>query len=271
MFSPLLIIIGATLFFFGAAIGSFLNLVIYRTQTGEQWVKGRSKCESCKHQLSWFENVPIFSFILLRGKCRHCSAPLSISHVVVESLMGTLFLWWYAVGFIFFQLSQQPFTVLQPIFWLIVGVLLLTIIIYDYKYMLIPDGATIALLAMALLYRISLVLAGIMRPEDFFWTIAGMVLSVAFFYSLWYFTKGKGFGFGDVKLMAPLALLMGWPSVWVGIFLSTIVGSVIGLAMIFLGKAAFGKPIPFGPFLILGTVLSLIWGDALVAWYVTLI
>jgi len=186
-------------------------------------------------------------------------------------MMGTLFLWWYAVGFLFFQLSQQPFTILQPLFWLLVGILLLIIVVFDYKYMLIPDSATIALLVLALIYRVSLVLAGIMRPQDFFWTIAGMVLSVAFFYSLWYFTKGKGFGFGDVKLMAPLALLMGWPSLWVGIFLSTIVGSVVGILMVVLGKAAFGKPIPFGPFLILGTVLSLIWGDALITFYVTLI
>jgi len=269
--SELSIIIGVLLFFFGASVGSFLNVVIYRTRTGKSWVSGRSQCESCKKQIAWYDNIPLFSFAVLRGKCRRCHKILSISHPIVEGLTGTLFVWWYLVGFFFFQLSQQPFTMLQPLFWLVVGIVLLFIFIYDYRYYIIPDWTVVALTAMALLYRIALVLAGIMRQEDFFWTVFGAVAASGFFYFIWLVTKRKGIGFGDVKLAAPLGLLMGWPVVWVGLWLSTVVGAVVGLLLILFGKAQFGKPIPFGPFLIIGTLLALLWGDTLISWYATLI
>ncbi len=259
------------LFIFGAAIGSFLNVVIYRTQTGESWVYGRSKCEQCHTQICWYDNIPVVSFLILGGKCRSCHAKLSYSHPVVEGLMGLLFVWWYIVGFVFFQLSQQPFVFLQPLFWLIVGVVLLYIVIIDYKYMLIPETAVVFLTALVVLYRIALTAAGIMQLNDFLIAISGMAATVLFFWGLWYITKGKGFGFGDVQLAVPLALLVGWPELLVWVFISFVLGAVVGLCLIALKLARFGKPIPFGPFLILGACISLIWGNYLVAWYVTLI
>jgi prepilin signal peptidase PulO-like enzyme (type II secretory pathway) len=269
--SELQLIIGFFLFIFGTSVGSFLNVLIYRTRKNQPWMAGRSQCESCKKQIAWYDNIPLLSFIILRGKCRHCKKTLSISHPIVEGLAGTLFLWWYMVGFFFFQLSQQPFSMLQPLFWLLVGLVLLFIFIYDYRYLIIPDWTVIALTTMALLYRIALVLAGIMRPEDFYWTIFGAVAASGFFYAIWLLTKRRGIGFGDVKLAAPLGLLMGWPVVWIGLWLATVVGAVIGVALVATGKARFGKPIPFGPFLIIGTLLALVWGDTLISWYATLI
>ncbi len=259
------------LFFFGAAIGSFLNVVIYRTQKGESWVAGRSKCENCKKQLRWYDNIPLLSFAVLKGRCRFCSTRLSISHPVVESLMGLLFVWWYVVGFLFFQLSQQPFVFLQPIFWLVVGIILLYIIIIDYKYLIIPDTALLVLTVLVVLYRLLLTSSGIMQVSDLLTGIVAMASSVLFFWLLWFGTKGKGFGFGDVKLAVPLALLVGWPDVLVWLFMSFLLGAVIGVILIFFKKASFGKPIPFGPFLILGALISLIWGNYLVGWYATLI
>ncbi|PIR60446.1 MAG: hypothetical protein COU67_02145, partial [Candidatus Pacebacteria bacterium CG10_big_fil_rev_8_21_14_0_10_44_54] len=256
---------------FGTSIGSFLNVLIYRTQHGMSWKQGRSQCESCQKQLAWYDNIPLLSFVFLRGKCRYCHQSLSISHPIVEGLTGILFLWWYLVGFFFFQLSQQPFTMLQPLFWLLVGIILLFIFVYDYRYFIIPDWTVIALTALALLYRVSLVLAGIMQQTDFFWTIFGAVAASGFFYTIWLITKRRGIGFGDVKLAAPLGLLLGWPLVWVGLWLATVVGAVVGIVLILFGKAQFGKPIPFGPFLIIGTLLALLWGNNLIAWYVTLI
>ena len=269
--SELNLIIGFFLFFFGACVGSFLNLVIYRSKTGQPWMTGRSQCESCKQHIAWYDNIPLLSFVFLRGKCRRCRAALSVSHPIVEGLTGVLFLWWYLVGFFFFQLTQQPFTMLQPLFWLLVGVVLLFIFMYDYRYLIIPDWTVLTLTALALLYRMALVLAGIMRHEDFFWTVCGAVAASGFFYLIWLVTKQRGIGLGDVKLAAPLGLLLGWPVVWVGLWLATVVGAVVGIALIALGKAKFGKPIPFGPFLIIGTLLGLLWGDTLISWYATLI
>ena len=259
------------IFFLGAAVGSFLNVVIYRSQKGESWVMGRSKCEHCKKQIVWYDNIPLLSFLLLRGKCRFCRSRLSISHPVVESLMGLLFLWWYVMGFLFFQLSQQPFIYLQPLFWLMVGVILVYILIIDYKYLIIPDTAVVVQTLLVVAYRLILIGSGIMMVPDFLASLIAMAAIVLFFWMLWFFTKGRGFGFGDVKLAVPLVLLVGWPEALVWLFLSFMLGAVVGLILVGLKLARFGKPIPFGPFLIFATFISLIWGNYLVSWYVTLI
>lgn len=261
----------ALLFLFGAAIGSFLNVVIYRNLKGQSWVSGRSKCESCGKQIHWYDNIPLLSFMILRGRCRYCRTKLSISHPVVESLTGLLFVWWYFVGFFFFQISQQPFTLLQPLFWLIAGLILLYILIIDYKYLIIPDTAVVVLTLLVVAYRLALTFSGIMQLPDLLAAVSGMAATVLFFWALWFFTRGRGFGFGDVKLAVPLALLVGWPDLLVWLFMSFILGAGIGVLLIGLKKAKFGKPIPFGPFLILGALISLIWGNYLVSWYATLI
>jgi prepilin signal peptidase PulO-like enzyme (type II secretory pathway) len=120
-------------------------------------------------------------------------------------------------------------------------------------------------------YRISLTATGIMQVNDFLIAISGMAGVVLFFWFLWFITGGKGFGFGDVKLAVPLALLVGWPELLVWVLSSFVLGAVVGLFLIAIKQARFGKPIPFGPFLILGACISLIWGNYLVAWYATLI
>lgn len=259
------------LFFLGACVGSFLNVIIYRSTTGESWVVGRSHCESCKKPIKWFDNIPLFSFMLLGGKCRYCHDPLSISHPTVEGLMGLLFVWWYAVGFFFFKLTQAPFVFLQPIFWLLVAILLFVIFLIDYRYLIIPDVPVFFLSGLVIFYRIALVLSGIMQVNDLLWTIIATASVIVFFWCLWFFTKGKGFGFGDIKLALPLGLLVGWPGITVWILSSFSLGAVIGIILLACRKAKFGQPIPFGPFLILGALISLIWGDRLIGWYVTLI
>lgn len=259
------------LFSLGAVIGSFLNVIIYRTAHDEDWIHGRSRCEDCKKKIHWFDNIPVLSFLILEGKCRNCKASISLTHPVVELLTGTLFVWWYWTGTFFFKLSQEPFQLIQPLFWLIIGVLFLVIVITDILYFLIPDRAVLALLGSTIFYRIALLVTGIMQPTDFWWSLVGVVIAVAFFAGLWLITKGKGMGFGDVKLMAPIALLVGWPQVIVTIFLSFLIGACVGVGLILVGKKKFGQHIPFGPFIILATVITLIWGDALVKWYLGLL
>jgi len=263
------ITISIALFFMGAAIGSFLNVVIHRSLIDESWVTGRSRCDHCRKKISWYDNIPLLSYLILRAKCRFCKKPIALTHPVVEFLVGSLFVWWYMTGTFFFTLTQKPFEVLQPLFWLIVGVILIAIFVTDYLYYIIPDMFVILLLVLTIIYRISLVSFGIMQGRDLLMAILGMGIAVLFIGSLWFFTKRKGMGLGDVKLMAPLGLLMGWPNSLVGLFLSFIIGGFIGILLLLAKKKKFNQVVPFGPFLIVGTFISLIWGDQILAWYIS--
>ncbi len=262
-----LLLISLFLFAFGAMIGSFLNVVIYRSVKGESWVAGRSKCEHCNKQIRWYDNVPLLSFMLLKGKCRWCKTPISITHPVVEFLTGTLLVWWYLGGTFFFRLTQQPFHYVQPLFWLIVGFLLVFIFVADTLYMIIPDEAVGVLLFLTLLYRISLSLSGVMQPLDFVKTILGAMICGGFFFFLWWITKGKGMGLGDVKFAVPFALLLGWPNFIIGVFVSFLLGAGVAVVLLLLKKKKMKQVIPFGPFLVMGLVLTLVWGSNMLHWY----
>jgi leader peptidase (prepilin peptidase)/N-methyltransferase len=264
-------LISVVLFILGTALGSFINVVIYRTVKGESWVLGRSKCEQCHRQLRWYDNVPLLSFVFLRGKCRFCRTPIAIDHPVVEFLTGLLFVWWYWGGMLFFQLTQRPFLVLQPLFWLVVGILLLIIFFADIRYYLIPDIAVGLLLVMTICYRLGLTIMGIMQVDDLLKAGMGVGLAVALFGGLWLITRGRGMGLGDVKFAAPMALLLGWPNIVVGVFLAFVLGAVVGVGLLMMGKKRFGQVIPFGPFLVMSTIITLVWGDALLQWYVQLL
>lgn len=263
---PVLII-----FIFGLVIGSFLNVVILRTLRDESPMEGRSRCDSCRAQIAWYDNIPLLSYLILRGKCRMCRAPIPPLHPIVEATTGILFVWWYMWGFVFFQLTQQPFVVIQPLFWLTVAVLLVIIFFSDLIAFIIPDFAVGSLFVIALMYRIALVTFGIMQPTDFFMTILVMIGNAGFFLLLFILTRGKGMGFGDVKYALPMALLLGWPGTLVGVFLSFVLGSLIGVALLMSGKRKLKQPIPFGPFLIAGTVITLVIGEQLLQWYISMI
>lgn len=245
-------------------------MVLYRSVIGSQWWWGRSICDFCHKQIHWFDNIPLLSYLVLRGKCRFCKEPIALSHPVIELLTGALFVWWYWGGSLFFQLTLAPFHTLQPLFWLGVGVIMIIIVMADLLYLLIPDVAVGLLLLMTIVYRIVLTMFGIMNIDDLVKSVVGMILMVAFFGGLWLVTKGKGMGMGDVKLVAPLALLLGWPKVLVGMFLAFVLGAIVGVVLIVAGKRQLGQVLPFGPFLVLGTVITLVMGDELVRWYVSL-
>ncbi len=258
------------LFVLGTVIGSFVNVVMYRTIAGESWVHGRSHCEQCKRKIHWYDNIPLLSFIVLRGKCRFCQTPISISHPVIEFLTGTLFVWWYWGGSLFFKLTNQPFHYAQPLFWLTVGVLFLIIFFTDAFYMLIPDEAVIVLAVLTFIYRVALTLYGVMQMGDFLRTLLAAGACGLFFFSLWFFTKGKGMGFGDVKLAIPFGLLLGWPNVLVGIFVAFVSGAIVGVTLVIGRKKKLKQAVPFGPFMILGMVVALLWGSSLLHWYLHL-
>lgn len=265
------LIISFLLFIIGAILGSFLNVYIYRSVRSESWVAGRSKCESCKNIIAWYDNIPLLSYLLLGRKCRHCKKRIPLIHPVIETLTGVLFVWWYWGGSFFFHLSQEPMKYLQPLFWLGVAILLLVIFFADLLYFIIPDLAVLGLLFLTVFYRIFLTYLGVMQSKDLYLSIIITCIFTIFFASLWFFTKGKGFGFGDVKLIIPLSLLLGWPKIMVGVFTAFLVGAIVGLVLITFGKRQFGQHLPFAPFLISSTFFALLWGERIWQWYMSLI
>ncbi|MCA9372534.1 prepilin peptidase [Candidatus Woesebacteria bacterium] len=266
------IVVSLIIFALGVCIGSFLHVLVYRTiEDKEDWKKGRSRCDHCSYIIRWYDNIPLLSFLLLRGKCRKCHKPIAVSHVAMELLMGTLFVWWYWAGSFFFLLVDQPFTLLQPLFWLFIGVLGLVIFVTDVKYLIIPDWA-VALMAIAtVVYRLVLLQAGILQPGDFKAMILAALLVGASFWLLRWATKNRGMGFGDVKLAPVLALLVGWPQILVALMFAVCSGAVVGSILLIVGKHKRMQPIAFGPFLLLGSAFALVWGDALWGWYWTLL
>lgn len=261
------LLIALLLFLLGLAVGSFLNVLISRTVEGESWVEGRSRCDHCGQQLVWYDNIPLVSFLWLRGQSRCCQQPIPLSYPLVELMTGLLFVWWYGVGFVFFQLTQAPFSVLQPLFWLLVGVLLVVILVADFLYMLIPDVAVGSLFTLTLVYRLYLVVSGVMQVRDLWLTILGMAVAVTLLGGLWLVTKGKGMGLGDVKYALPMSWLLGWPEILVGLFLAFVSGGLVASLLLLVGKKKIRQKIAFGPFLVLGTVLSLVWGELIFSWY----
>ncbi len=273
--SSVAFLISAWLFMLGAIFGSFINVVIYRSlaeetrKKGEKWYKGRSRCDTCHKVISWYDNIPLFSFLLLRGKCRHCQTAIGLNHPVLELMAGSLFVWWYWAGTMFFNLTTSPFAAIQPLFWLIVGLILLYIFFTDLEYYIIPNTAVLVLTVITLLYRLALTGAGIMRSEDLVLAGLSVLGAVAFLGGIWLLSKGRGIGFGDVKLMVPLGLLLGWPNTFVMLFVAFVTGGLVGIGLLLGKKKSWGQVVPFGPFLVVATCISLLWGQELFRWYMS--
>lgn len=260
------------IFVMGLVWGSFLNVVIWRTSHGISPAKGRSICPKCKKTIPWKYNIPLLSFIWLRGRCANCHKKISWRYPAIELATGILFVWWYLVGSSFFHLFGNPWQVVQPIFWLAVGMILLTIFMTDLLYGVIPLSVNLTLLSLVLLYRISLAAFGQMTVLDFGLALLSGLSLTAFFLFLQRITrwiKGvDGMGEGDIFLSPSLGLLLGWPKILIGVFLSFAIGSVLGVILISLGKKKMSQTIPFGPFLVVGTVLALVWGGGIWSWYI---
>lgn len=263
-----LLIIGL-LFALGLAIGSFINVVIYRMVHNDSALRGRSYCDNCKEPIAWYDNIPLVSFLLLHRRCRHCGAPIPWEYPAVEFLTGSLFIWWYFIGSTFFRLSAKPFLFLQPLFWLFVGLILVVIFFADFIYFIIPDSAVLLLGLATLGYRLLLTTQHIMMPRDFYLSIVSGVAAGLFFLFLYLATRRKGMGLGDVKYVVVMGLLLGWPSILVGLFMAFVIGASVGVSLIVLGKKHLQSRIPFGPFLVIGTLIALLWGEKLATMYLS--
>jgi len=199
----------------------------------------RSYCDGCGRQLRWFENVPVVSWLIQGGRARCCQTPLPYSYPLVELGTGILFLI-YDLRFMIYEGRSWLIWILGLV---MIGVMVFAAVV-DLKYMILPDGATIALVILALLLGINLdkILAG--------------VAGVAFLGGLYLITKGKGMGLGDVKLAVFMGLLLGVKGLVVAFYVAFIAGAIVGVAMLALDKKKLKSPIPFGPFLFLGTFMA---------------
>lgn len=251
-------------FFLGAAVGSFVNVLIDRTMVGEDWVAGRSRCDKCKKNLQWYDMIPILSFLCYRGRSRCCGTPLTWRYPLVESLTGLLFVWWLAVGFWFFHLAATPLIVIQPAFWLVTGVVLLILMLADlfYGVVLMPIvwiGSVSAVAYRAILWYYSAYNASDMGKAIFLASIFYL-----FFWMLHKVTKGKGMAEGDMYVALYMGLLLGWPKGIVAIMLSFVLGSIVGVTLMAAKLCSRKDTLPFVPFMVVAMVIALIWGEQIV-------
>jgi len=248
---------GALIFFAGLCFGSFANVVIYRMPRSESVVKPRSRCPKCKKLIRWFDNIPVFSWIVLGGRCRHCKNKISVRYPLVELVMAGLFLGIYAK----FGLT---WTCLE---FLILTFGLVTISFIDLDERIIPDefslsGIVLGLLGAALNPDRAFLdsFFGILLGGGFFWLVAYLYLLIR---------KEDGLGGGDIKLLAWIGAYMGWISVPFIILASSLLGTVFGLVLIARG-GNLKSSLPYGPFIVVAAYLYLFVGENLALRYIDL-
>ncbi len=249
---------------FGFCCGSFLNCVIYRLEKKKSFIRGRSFCPKCKHILAWYDLIPIFSFLVLQGKCRYCKKKISIQYPLVELATGLLFLLIFNGSP---MLTTYGFQIFKLFYLLVITCLLEIIFIYDLKHYIIPDKAVYSAILLSLLFVIfnSYVTnyKSIINP-----LVAGLFAGV-FFFLIWLVSRGKWMGFGDVKLAFLMGIFLGFPDILTAVFFASFIGSIVGLILIALKKKKMKSEVPFGPFLVLGTFIGLFWGEKIIHWYLS--
>ena len=246
----------------GLLIGSFLNVVIYRVPKGESVVSPRSRCPGCGQEISARDNIPVVSWLLLRGRCRHCSARISARYPVVEIVHAAL---WLAMLWRFDWSWELP----AYLYFASVG-LALAVIDLDTKRL--PNALTLpSYVVVGALLLLPAVADGDWSAYLTAWLAAAALFG---FYFLLVVLYPAGMGLGDVKLAGVLGLLLGWLG-WgelvVGGFLGFFLGALVGGALMLLGRAGRKSKVPFGPFMIAGALLAIVWGGTLWNGYLDLL
>lgn len=240
---------------FGAMVGSFLNVCIARLPKEESIVYPGSHCPRCGHPIRFYDNIPVVSYLVLRGKCRDCGLPISIQYPVVEAITGLGSL----VLFLRYGLT------LSFLFYFAFFAALVVTTVIDLYHQIIPDVVSLPGIGVGLLG--SLLLPGITFEDSLIGVLlgGGSLFVVATGYQ-WLF-KREGMGGGDVKLLAMIGAFLGWRAVILTILISSLLGSVVGIALMLIQGKNMKYAIPFGPFLAAGAVASLAYGKEIMAWY----
>lgn len=239
---------------FGLFIGSFLNVCIYRIQKGESIVWPPSHCPKCTKALMPWDNIPVISYLILKGRCRYCTEPISVRYPVVELLSALL-----AVSLLYrFGVS------ITFIIYYLWACALLIITFIDLDIQIIPDRLSLGGIVVGLLVVYWL---PVTYKDALIGLILGGGLLLAIIYGYYFLTKKEGMGGGDVKLLAMIGVFTGWQGVLFTVFASSLMGTMVGIPWGLLKKGTLKAAIPFGPFLALGALIYVFWGQYLIDWY----
>ena len=264
--------------FFGACVGSFLNVCIYRIPRDESVVKPRSHCPHCGAMIPWHLNIPVASWLFLRGKCAACKGPISFRYTLVELLTALLFLAvfmkWAAPQAV--HMLPIPHPLIIPVYWVLVAGLILGTFV-DFEHYIIPDSVTIGGMAVGPIFS---ALVPSLHSQEVWWrglatSGLGLVVGFGVLYAVaWIGEKAfkkEAMGFGDVKLMGAIGAFLGWQATLFTVFVASLLGSVCGLLLIAFGGVKMQSRIPFGPYLSAGALIWVFWGPALVDLYTKLL
>ena len=245
-------------FFLGAIIGSFLNVCIYRLPKKASIVTPGSHCPHCGKKIRFYDNIPIVSYLILMGKCRHCKGPISLRYPVVEGLFGLL-----TLALFLRHGPTVPFILL-----LVFTAALIIITFIDLDYQIIPDSLSIPGIFVGI--AASFFIPLLSWPESVIGVLVGggFLLLVAAGYK--WITGREGMGGGDVKLLAMLGAWLGWKAIPFILFSSSLIGVFIGGGISLLQKTGLKSKIPFGPFLALSAIIYIFFGPELIHWYLHL-
>ena len=241
----------------GLMVGSFANVCVYRIPRGDSVAFPGSHCPTCQHEIAWYDNIPLLSWLLLKGKCRHCSSKISPRYPFLELLM--------AVSWAYLAWHFGPTVILLQSIILISLLWILTLI--DLETGLLPNVLTLPGIVVGLVFAwwlgdIESALIGAVAGYAVFWSIArvfSLVMGV------------EAMGYGDFKLLAMLGAFMGWQALPFIVFMSSFVGAIVGTIYLKLTKQGKQTPIPFGPYLALAGMFWFIWGDIILQWYTTIL
>jgi leader peptidase (prepilin peptidase)/N-methyltransferase len=241
---------------FGMVIGSFLNVCIYRLPASQSIVRPRSRCPQCGHSIRARDNIPVLSYLILRGRCRDCGVRIPLRYPLVETLSGAF----AAMAVARFGLGWQA----ALMFALIAALLVITFIDLDHR--IIPDAITLPGIPIGLAASFG---PGLISPSESLIGIlagGGSLFLVAWGYQL--ITQREGMGGGDIKLLAMIGAFMGWKGVLFTIFVASLTGTLAGMALICRRRGDMKLAVPFGPFLAVGAIAYLFIGPELWSWYI---
>lgn len=248
----------------GLAIGSFLSALTFRLPRRQTIVKGRSQCPKCFREILWQDNIPLFSYLVLGGRCRACKAKISVRYPLIEFSTGVGFLGIYILLKNCHELFVQPICtwkenlgLLTLPYLLIVLSIMLAVFIIDYERKIIPDELSFTGFTLVFL-------TGILFMPSFYSLVASGFIVSTLLLLVHLVTGGRGMGLGDVKLALFGGIFLGWPYALIWIFIAFLTGAVVGIILILAGRVSFGKQIPFGPFLVVSFFITQVAGDAFI-------
>lgn len=257
----LLLIVG------GLVFGSFINALVWRLHEGKDWVKGRSECPHCHHQLAAKDLVPVLSWVSLGGKCRYCRKPIPDSPLV-ELALPLLFV----LSYVYWPQALHGAGLFTFALWLVFLVGFTALAVYDFKWFLLPDVIVFPLIGLAILQVLGKWIFFGSTWQGVVWSVAGVAVISGLFYGIFHVSKGKWIGFGDVKLGIVLGLLAGGPmQALLVLFLASSLGLVSALPLVLTGKANRKSHLPFGPLLIAGLIVVVLFGQVMIDWYTGLV